>query len=88
MKALTIYELNEISLKNSKSVNKCISEINEILSDNWHLKKQNEYYTCIDDRPIWEYSIFLEAKKSFLENGIEIDYYPPHRYFSFKITKP
>lgn len=95
MKALTINELNEINSKanliefkkknHDEAVKECISEINEILSRHWHLREHGKFYYCLNERPVWGYDAFYDAQKIFLENGIELSYYQPHRDFSFKI---
>lgn len=95
MEALTISKLNEInseknmtefkSKKHNEALKECVLEINEILSRHWHLKEDGKFHHCVGDYPVWGYDAFYDAQKMFLENGIEITYYQPHRNFSFKL---
>lgn len=83
MKAITIKELdNYDDLTERTKI--CIDQINGMLKFHWaHRKDGVTYY--FPETPYFGMDAFIEAKKAFLENGIDLEYYQPHRMLSFKV---
>jgi hypothetical protein len=96
MEALTPDYLNTIDTeknlndflnqKHKEELERCVSEINEILLKRWHLRSEDFLY-CNWETPVWGQAVFNDAKLLFLANGIELAYYQPHRQFSFREVK-
>ena len=93
MKPITLQQLNEIDTEKHEQVfnqekldidvQKCINDINLILSRLWHKPKPFHLETGI----FWGYEAFNIVKDLFEKEGIIISYYQPHARLTVNINE-